>query len=189
MIDEAELLERCRAGDQQGFAELFRLYQTRALRLAYAITGDSVLADDATQEAFIQAFRALRNIRPGAPFGPWFFSVLANRARRLAIRRRWRWLPLTSAEGLTDTRAAAALASAENGEVWRAAQRLPVDLRVVVALRYVLDMSEAEMAASLQVPTGTVKSRLHRARQLLKQQLGAQADWKEEPQTWMPLTK
>lgn len=187
MVDEEELLGRCRAGDQQGFTELFNRYKVRALRLAYAVTGDPALAEDATQEAFIQAFRAIGNIRPGAPFGPWFYAILTNRARRLAIRRRWRWLPLLSAEALPDVGAAKALDSAENGHVWEATRRLPVELRVVVALRYVLDMSEAEMASVLNLPTGTVKSRLHRARELLKKQL--RVDWEEEPRTWTPLMK
>lgn len=69
-LDEDELLSRCRAEDQEGYAGLFDRYKKRALRLAYAITGDHTLSDDAIEEAFIQAFRALRNISPGAAFGP-----------------------------------------------------------------------------------------------------------------------
>lgn len=177
MVDEGELLERCRAGDQHGFAELFNRYRVRAFRLAYAIAGDPVLADDATQEAFIQAFRALHNIRPGAAFAPWFFAIVTNRARKITMRRR-RWLPIASAEAVPDVRAADALDSAEYSQVWEAVKRLPVDLRAVIALRYALDMSEAEMTSILKVPAGTVKSRLHRARELLRSEF--RMDWKED---------
>lgn len=186
-MDEKEIVSRCQAGDEQAFSELFHLYKVRAIRLAYAITGDRTLADDATQEAFIQAFRAIRNLRPGTPFAPWFYAILVHRARRLAARRRCRWLPLLLAESLPDPKAANALDAAEQSEVWKALQRLPIELRVVMALRYVLDMTDTEMASLLQLPPGTVKSRLHRARQLLRRQLCA--DWKEATDTWMPSMK
>lgn len=188
MVLEAELVARCQAGDHAAFSELFARYKDRAFRLAYAILGDPALADDATQEAFIQAFRALRNVRPGAPFGPWFLAILGKRARRLAVRRhRWRWLPLVSAGGVPDQRAASALDAVEGLQVWAAVRQLPVDLRVVVGLRYVLDMGEAEMAAVLGLPAGTVKSRLHRARKRLQEAL--RMDWEEVTQQWISLTR
>lgn len=185
-LDDEELLRRCRAGDEQGYAELFHRYKDRAYRLAYVITGDTALSDDVTQEAFIQAFRRLGNVRPGAPFAPWFFAIVAHRARRLSLRRSGRWLPLLSAETLSDPGAADALDAAES-QVWRAVRRLPVDLRAVVALRYVLDLTEPEAAAVLRVPVGTVKSRLYRARLLLKQALDPNGE--EAAPSWTPLTK
>lgn len=186
-MTEEEIVSRCQTGDEQAFAELFHRYKVKAMRLAYAILGDTTLADDATQEAFIQAFRAIRNLRPGTPFAPWFYAILVRKARRLAARRRWRWLPLLFAQALPDPKTATAFDGAERSDVWNALQRLPVDLRIVVALRYVQDMNEAEMASLLQVPVGTVKSRLYRARKLLKRQLCAALG--EEGHTWMPSMK
>ncbi|MFZ5824598.1 MAG: RNA polymerase sigma factor [Bacillota bacterium] len=175
-MDEAHLVEQARAGDQQAFAELFHRYLTAAWRVAYTITGDSHAADDAVQEAFIIAYHRLGNVAPGARFGPWFHAIAANCARRQARRAVWkRWLPLLAADSVADAAARESLDAAETrGEVWEAVRRLPVDLRVVVALRYVLDMSEVDMAAALGLPAGTIKSRLHRARRLLQEWLGAE---------------
>lgn len=86
-MDEAELIRRCRAGEEPADAELFHRYTTRAVRLAYATIGDPLLAGEAAQDAFIQAFRAWGNLRPGAPFGPCFYTVVSNRARRLTTQR------------------------------------------------------------------------------------------------------
>ncbi|MCL8208175.1 MAG: sigma-70 family RNA polymerase sigma factor [Actinomycetia bacterium] len=185
-LDDEELLRRCRAGDQDGYAELFRRYRDRAYRLAYVITGDPGLSEDVTQEAFIQAFRRLENVRPGSPFGPWFFAIVAHCARRQGRARRTPWLALPAAESLSDTRAADALDAVES-EVWRAVQDLPVDLRVLVALRYVLDLTEAEAAHVLRLPLGTVKSRLHRARRLLRQALDPLV--KEADPAWTTSTR
>lgn len=175
MTDE-ELVTLCQAGDEQGFTELFSRYHLPAWRVAYALTGDRSLADDVTQEAFIQAFRAIRNVRPGARFSPWFYAILVNRARRVLGRRRWwRWLPLSEA-AVPHLVSEGGIAAAEARDaVWEALRRLPVDLREVLVLRYLLDWSEQEMAAALGVPPGTVKSRLYRARQLLRRRLGAEA--------------
>lgn len=179
MLDEQEALRRSQSGEESGYAGLFERYQHPAWRLAYAITGNQSLADDVTQEAFIQAFRAIQNVRLDPGFGPWFYTIVANRARRTMLRSRW-WFPLDLG-GVTaqpDERAAAELERAEwRDELWQQIQKLDVDLRTVIGLRYVLDMGEAEMATVLGVPRGTVKSRLHRARQTLQQEL--KLDWKE----------
>lgn len=184
-MDERELLRRCRAGEPEAYHILFERYHRPAWRLAYAITGDPALADDATQEAFIQAFRSIRNIRDGSPFGPWFYAVVANQARR-TVRRRWwrRVLPLVDAQTAPDVRADAELSRAEHrNDVWEAVRALPVDLRLLVALRYVMDWKEEDVAATLGLPVGTVKSRLHRARRLLQQRLGCS---RRADESWTP---
>jgi RNA polymerase sigma-70 factor (ECF subfamily) len=167
------LIERCRQGDREAWTELIFRYQTQAVQLAYAVTGDRSLADDVAQEAFIQALRAIRNVRPGAAFGPWFYRILVNQARRQLKRGRWRqWLPLDEAATMADAAAARSLDSVDDqSSVWVAVKGLPLEFRTVVALRYLMDFSEADMAAVLSVPVGTVKSRLHRARTMLRQQL------------------
>lgn len=181
-MDETEAVARCLLGDQQGFTELFERYRLRAWRVAYAMTGDRALADDATQEAFVQAFRAIRNLRPDAPFGPWFYALLTNATRRMVKRRRW-WLPLFLFHEVPDERADAGLAAAESrSEIWQRVQGLAPELREVVSLRYLLDLSEQEMASILKIPAGTVKSRLHRARELLRKEFshtdeGAAIGW------------
>lgn len=170
-MEEQDWIRRCLEGDEDGFARLFERYQLKAWRLAYAIAGNRTLADDVTQEAFIQAFQSIRNVRPGSPFGPWFYAIVANRARRALLRSRW-WFPLSAVKVQPDQRAAEAMESVVwRDELWQQIQRLDIDLRTVIGLRYALDMGEGEMAEVLGIPRGTVKSRLHRARQILQQEL------------------
>lgn len=94
---------------------------------------------------------------------------------------------MASVGALSDPEAAKALEAVDDGQVWRAVKRLPLDLRVVVALRYVLDLTESETTCVLKLPVGTVKSRMHRARKLLKRELCQNGE--EAPTSWMPLTK
>jgi RNA polymerase sigma-70 factor (ECF subfamily) len=165
---EAELVERARRGDVVAYEALVRRYQDRAFRLAYVITGSAAEAEDAAQDGFVRAYRALGRFRPGAPFRPWVLTIVANAARnhRTAAARR-EALQLEAAEHLTDGGAlapeAAALADERRRELVAAVNALRPDDRQVIACRYFLDLSEAETAAALGCARGTVKSRLSRA--------------------------
>ncbi len=171
--EEQGLVSQCQAGSEAAFETLFRRYQVRAWRVAYAVTGDRSLADEATQEAFVRAFRAIGNVRPGRPFGPWFYAIVANQARRTAVRgRRVTFLPLDAVAEAPDPAAESELeGAAGRNEIWDVFLRLPVDLRVVAGLRWVIDWPEDRIAAPLRLPTGTVKSRLHRVRRELERTL------------------
>jgi RNA polymerase sigma factor (sigma-70 family) len=80
-LEEAKLAERARAGDTAAYERLVRMYQVVAFRAAYLVTGDAPEAEDATQEAFIKAYRALDRFRPGASFRPWLLTIVINEAR------------------------------------------------------------------------------------------------------------
>lgn len=149
---------------------LIRRHQEVAFRAAYAICGDAAEAEDATQEAFIKAHKALWRFRAGAPFRPWLLRIAANEARnrrRSAGRR----------EHLV-TRAASAAPTGpdtpefSSGELAAALERLEPPHREVVLLRHVLELSEAETAAALGCRPGTVKSRLSRALARMREELG-----------------
>jgi RNA polymerase sigma-70 factor (ECF subfamily) len=80
-LEEAKLAERARSGDTAAYERLVRMHQAVAFRAAYLVTGDGPDAEDAMQEAFIKAYRALGRFRPGAPFRPWLLAIVTNEAR------------------------------------------------------------------------------------------------------------
>jgi RNA polymerase sigma-70 factor (ECF subfamily) len=179
-MDEREALARCRVGDMGGLAPLVARYELAALRTAYLITRDRALAEDVTQEAFLHAFDHITQYDPARPFGPWFLRSVAHRALRAAQRgaRLAPWAgPATLAADATPDPASGPLdrlIAAETGAEIRAAlDHLPPEQRLAVVLRYYLDFSEAEVAAALACPPGTVKSRLFAARRRLRQALRA----------------
>ena len=142
-----------------------------AFRTAYLITGDPAEADDATQTGFVKAYYALcaGRFRPGAPFRPWLLQIVANEARnrRTAAARRPA-LALSAVDDLPlvdpgPSPEAEAVADDQRRQLIDAINHLREEDRAVITYRYVLDLSEAEMAAALGCRRGTVKSRLSRA--------------------------
>ena len=178
-LDEKQLVARARRGDAQAYEELVRTYQGIAFRTAYLIAGNAADAEEAAQDGFVKAFGALWRFRFGAPFKPWLLRIVANEARnrrRSAGRRSA--LALRAAGDVTSGDAApspeATLLGVERREELVAAlNRLPDHDREALACRYLLDLSEAETAAALGVRPGTVKSRLSRALERLRAELGA----------------
>jgi RNA polymerase sigma-70 factor (ECF subfamily) len=178
---DAVLIGRARKGDVMAYEELIRTYQDAALRTAAAFAPDGE-ADDAAQEAFVKAYRALGRFRDGAPFRPWLLQIVANEARnrrRSAGRRAG--LALRSAEDRRPDEAApspesAILADEQRAWLHRAVEALRPEDREVIAARYFLELNEAETAALLGVPRGTAKSRLSRALARLRATLDATTD-------------
>jgi RNA polymerase sigma-70 factor (ECF subfamily) len=146
----------------EAFAALTRRQIDSAYRLAWAILGDSGDADDATQEAFASAWRNRRSLRDPGRFDAWFGRILVNecrqRLRKRARRRTLAWLE-TSEPAVADT----SQQVSERDAIAHAISRLDADHRIVVMLRYWADLTIDEIAARLDVPSGTVKSRLHYA--------------------------
>jgi RNA polymerase sigma-70 factor, ECF subfamily len=183
-LEEGELVERARNGDVEAYEGLVRRYQDLAVRTAYVITGGAADAQDAAQEAFVKAYYALGRFREGAPFRPWLMRIVANEAieRRRSGRRQANLL-IRAAEGRPPEDAApspeaAALEQERQRELLDAMSLLRPEDRLVIAYRYWLEMSEAEMAEALGCARGTVKSRLSRALGRLRKVLvrtGAQA--------------
>lgn len=173
-----DLVERAKQGDGDAYGELVIRYQGIALRTAMLITGSHAEAEEVAQDAFVKAFRALARFRPGASFRPWLLRIVANEAinRRKATGRRptVELTPAFDRPGPDDAASpeAAALASEQRTFVLRGLQRLREEDRLVISYRYLLDLSEAEMAEALGVARGTVKSRLSRALARLREVMG-----------------
>jgi RNA polymerase sigma-70 factor, ECF subfamily len=175
-VEDTQLAERARRGDMDAYEELVRRYQALAQRTAFVITRDAASAEDASQEAFVKAYRALDRFRPGAPFRPWLLRIVANEAinRAKAASRHERSdlaLAETVASGPETSPEARALAGERRELVVRAVNALRVEDRLVIAYRYFFDLSEAEMSDALGIPRGTVKSRLSRAMSRLREVL------------------
>jgi len=141
-------------------------HQDVAFRVAFLVTRDADDAADAAQTAFIKAYRGLARFRSGAPFRPWLLRIVANEARNLrrsAARRSWVALHQSGDDLVEASPEALTVADERRRELTAAIDRAPEADRLVVAYRYFLDLSEAETAAALDCPPGTVKSRLSRA--------------------------
>ena len=159
------------------YEELVRRYQDVAVRTAVLVSGRVDDAEDAVQDAFVKAYAALTRFRAGAPFRPWLLRIVANEARnrrRSAGRRAG--LALRAAEDRPPNDAAPSVESAVLDQETRttllaAVNELRDDDREIIGCRYFLDLSEAETAEALGIPRGTVKSRLSRALQRLREGL------------------
>jgi RNA polymerase sigma factor (sigma-70 family) len=179
-LDESELVLRAKRGDEEAYEELVRMHQGIAFRTAYVFTGVAEDAQEAAQDAFVKAFRALGRFRVGAPFRPWLLKIVANEARnrrRSAGRREALVVKAAARAGAEDAAPSpeAALLSAERrDELMAALNRLRSEDREVIACRYFLDLSEEDTAAALGWKRGTVKSRLSRALERLRAELEVQ---------------
>jgi RNA polymerase sigma-70 factor (ECF subfamily) len=154
----------------EAFAALTRRQIDSAYRLAWAILGDAGEADDATQEAFTSAWRHRRGLRDLGRFDAWFGRILVNECRHRLRRRardRVRVLPDAAEQAVPDSSGNVSARDA----ISRAIARLDADHRIVVVLRYWADLSVDEIAARLDVPSGTVKSRLHYALRSMRPRL------------------
>jgi RNA polymerase sigma-70 factor (ECF subfamily) len=179
---ERELVLSAQRGSREAFAELVRAYQRRAYAVARAIVLDHHDAEDAVQDGFLHAYRALARFRPGEPFGAWLHRIVAN-AALMKLRTRGR-RPEESIEELLPNflddghhveqfsewslPADARMLRHETRTLVRAAiDRLPDSYRTVLLLRDIEELTTEETAQALGVTSNTVKIRLHRARQAL----------------------
>lgn len=186
VLDELSQVEAARRGDVDAFNQLIERYQRPAYSLAYRTLGEAEAAADATQEAFLSAFRAVHDFR-GQSFKAWLLRIVVN-ACYDELRRRQR-RPAASLEAMAEQTEVelrssdaihgpeATAARYETAEViQQALQRLPPDQRMVVVLCDVQGMSYEEAAVVLDVAMGTVKSRLSRARARLRDELVARGE-------------
>jgi RNA polymerase sigma-70 factor (ECF subfamily) len=156
------------------------LHQLKARRTAYLILGDRAAAEDVVAEAFLRVWERIGRFDVSRPFEPWFYRIVVN----LAIddrRRRARSQPdaVVRERASVDTARAAGEARADLEEQLRA---LPPIERAVIVLRYFHDLEEPAIAAVLDCPVGTVKSRLHRARERLRVRLiTTETTWAASP--------
>jgi RNA polymerase sigma-70 factor (ECF subfamily) len=168
MLTESEAIGRAKEKDLSGLRVLVELHQQEALRLVALIVGDRQLAEDVVSDSFLMAFDHIAQFDERRPFFPWFRRILVNNALK-RIKRRNRFLPLNS-HGSADTNVVDYLASLPDPsdaveetemktDVRRAINSLSPQQRAVIVLRYYYDLSEAEIAQTLNIPGGTVKSR------------------------------
>jgi RNA polymerase sigma-70 factor (ECF subfamily) len=176
-LEDAELVGLARDGDVRAYEELVGRYRDLAFRTAWLVTRSSAEAEDAAQEAFVKAYYAMPRFRPGAAFKPWILRIVANEAKnrgRSARRREALALRAAAADpgDAVPSPEAAALAREDRELLLEAMGRLSERDRLVLAYRYWLDLSEADMAEAMDCRPGTVKSRLSRATEHLRAELG-----------------
>jgi RNA polymerase sigma factor (sigma-70 family) len=167
--NESELVELARGGDVGAYEVLMREHERLAYRIAYTYTRDRGDAEEAVQDAFLKAYRALSRFRHGAPFRPWLLRIVINEAktRRRASRRREALdgvlRQVVSRDAAVASAEAKLLRADDRQTLVGALDRLTLKLRDVVVCRYLVELSEEETAVALAIPVGTVKSRLSRA--------------------------
>jgi RNA polymerase sigma-70 factor (ECF subfamily) len=173
LSNEADALREARQGDASAYGLLLEGHQEAAFRAAYLILRDAQAAEDVAQEAFVRAYQHLDSFHADDPFRPWLLRIVTNLALN-ETRRRRRGLSLLERFSRQPARTAPSpeaitTASEASSELLEAINRLKLDDRVVLYLRYFLELSESEMATVIGKAPGTVKSRLHRAGQRLRE--------------------
>lgn len=173
-MEEQELIRRAKQGDKLSMEMLFKLHVDSAVRTAYMITRSWDTADDAVQEAFIQAFRSLGSFKDGRPFKPWLTKIVVNKSRKIWAKFSTAWDELDpqqaddSERGLPE---AQVLQQEKRAKIIAAIKQLGEKHRLPLVLKYLSGLTEAEIGEVLGVPISTVKSRLYVARKQLAQQL------------------
>jgi len=173
-LSDSEAILRAREGDGSAYAALVTNHQESAFRAAFLVLRDASAAEDIAQEAFVRAYRELRRFRAGESFRPWLLRIVTNLAlnekraggRRTALFERAGRLQADTTEPAPDE---LVVSDEQAVAVWRAVDRLDDGDRLVLYLRYFLDLNEKEMAVAIGKPAGTVKSRLHRAGRRLRE--------------------
>jgi RNA polymerase sigma-70 factor (ECF subfamily) len=175
------LIERAQAGDRVAFERLVERRLDRAYRTARAILGNEADARDATQEAFLDAWRQRARLRDPARFDAWLGRILVNSCRELLRGRRRRAVREIAAGDLLDPLDAVPARDPAPDErtasldmLERAFERLPAPERAILVLHHLEHQPLTEIAATLDVPVGTVKSRLHAARHALERAMEAE---------------
>jgi RNA polymerase sigma factor (sigma-70 family) len=170
-LDEAALVRHALNGDAAAWESLVEIHQEAVFRLAYLLLGDPDDAKDIAQDSFLRAWRHLRTFDATRPLRPWLLGIAANLARNrrrsagrylTALMRAFREEPVS--ERIEEQSAR----SLQAHELWKAVQRLNVLDQQIVYLRYFLELPVAETAETLKIPEGTVKSRLSRALEKLR---------------------
>jgi len=189
-LDESALIDRCLAGDDTAFDQIVLRYQDMVFSLSCRLLGGYDEAVDLSQEVFLQVYRKLSSFRRDASLRTWIYRIVINRAKN---QKRW-WkrrigemtaIPLEEAETRTrsgsggalcltsdDVAPDEALARKEQGQILhQAIEKLPFDQRTILLLKEIEGLAYGEISTTLDLPLGTVKSRLARARKSLRESL------------------
>jgi RNA polymerase sigma-70 factor (ECF subfamily) len=191
LVDDDELVRRIAQRDQKAFEALMRVHNGRLFRVARAILKDDTEAEDALQDAYLDAYRHIGEFRGGSQLGTWLVRIVANRAlMRLRKQKRDRLVipfaephPMSSDDApldMPDKTAESPSQATLRAELRRILERridaLPVAFRAVFVMREIEDMTVEETAAALGIPSATVRTRLFRARALLREALAREVD-------------
>lgn len=180
MLQEIYLVKRCQTGDISAFEELVKQYSEKAIRTAYLVTGRRDLAEDIAQEAFVQCYYSLKRLKKPEQFKSWFYQILLRTSWKMARQAQGRLL-------LTDFDDQECAQLPANDDLARevetrqtlaiideAINQLSLPLKAVVVLRFYSGLSVKEIADAIGCREGTVKSRLHNARQQMARYLNEQ---------------
>lgn len=175
---ERELLRKCKAGDSRFYEPLVRAYERPGLRLALGMLGNLEDAHDALQAAFVKTFEAMPRFDLKRPFGPWFFQILRNQCRDQLRSRKARFhleapderLELRPADPETGPERYRERAGARE-ILWKALEMIGEEHREILILKELQGFRYGEIATILEIPEGTVASRLYHARRALKEAL------------------
>jgi RNA polymerase sigma-70 factor (ECF subfamily) len=166
MDDERAWIRGAQAGSVDALERLYRAHWPRAYRAAYLVVHDAAGAEDIAQEAFLAAVRALDRFDRRRPFGPWLHRIVVNRAIDWARAR-----TLRAEIEADDSLAVEPDPPAELPELVRALAALPPEQRAVIVLRHLLEYTPGEIARLLDLPRGTVNSRLRRGLDALSEEV------------------
>jgi RNA polymerase sigma-70 factor (ECF subfamily) len=183
-LSDEDLMARVAEEDERAFPELVRRYQGRVMNLISRVLNDRECADDLAQEVFVRVFVHRRNYRRGSKFSTWLFTIAANLAKN-EIRRRVRRRNWFSLDALIEQFSDSTIQLADRSEgresrlereqlqqeVGRAITTIPEKYRLSLVLRDIEGLSYEEIAVVLNIPGGTVRSRINRARSMLKRKL------------------
>lgn len=172
-MDEWELITKCQEGEPEAFEQLVKPYLAMAYRTAYLIIHDKHLAQDAVQEGLIEAYQHIDRLDPkrGAAFRNWLYRIITFRAMNLVRKQK----PTDEYEETIPEEALTPLDNVikreEQSQIWRAIRGMKAEHRAVIILYYYEGFSVSEIAKITGSFEGTVKSRMHKARKLIGQQL------------------
>ena len=183
-LSDEDLMARVGEDDERAFSELVRRFQGRVMNLVSRVLNDRECGDDITQEVFVRVFQHRRNYRRGAKFSTWLFTIAANLAKN-EIRRRVRrrnWFSLNALQEVLKDSAIQLADPTEGREsrmereqlqeaMGRAIATVPEKYRLALVLRDIDGLTYEEIAQVLGIPGGTVRSRINRARGMLKRKL------------------
>ncbi len=172
-MTDKEAIEALQRGDPTGMDALVRAHQQRALRIAYQITRNSGSAEDVVADAFLTVYQGIKRQDPTRPFEAWFLRVVINRAISVARReaRFERIARFLRPQAISEAPDEIAERNEEYRAVLAAIARLPAKERAVLVLRHLMDLDERSIARMLDWPLGSVKTRLRRARQQIRNEL------------------
>jgi RNA polymerase sigma-70 factor, ECF subfamily len=183
-LSDEDLMGRVAEGDERAFTELVRRFQGRVINLVSRVLNDREVSDDLAQEVFVRVYVHRRNYRRGSKFSTWLFTIAANLAKN-EIRRRVRrrnWFSLDALQEMVGD-SAIQLSDPKEGQdvelqreqlkqaVGRAIAAVPEKYRVALVLRDLEGFAYEEIGDMLKIPGGTVRSRINRARGILKRKM------------------